>query len=110
MKVRYTVLLILAGFLFLTSAVRADTMYVYTGNALLVSYGPPTCGSACGIHGDFTVATTLGDNLSSAIITTSSFSFTDGDNTFSSTTAGDSISLSVSTNSSGGIVQWNVLT
>ena len=90
-----------------TPSVLADTVYTYTGNTLSLAYGSPVCGSSCGINGEFTVATALGDNLSSVNVTPESFSFSDGATTYSNG-AGDSISISLSTGATGKITQWTI--
>ena len=77
----------------------ADTAYVYTGGAYdtFSSAGfQPT-----GLSGEFTVATSLGANLSLASIAPTAFSFTDGFFTLTNTTQFLSSQFLVSTNSLG---------
>jgi hypothetical protein len=84
----------------------ADTAYVYTGGAY------DTFSSAAfqptGLSGSFTVATSLGANLSLASIAPTAFSFTDGFFTLTNTTQFVSSQFLISTNSLGAITAWTI--
>jgi len=107
LQMKHTAFAILSALLMFAASASADTMYSYTGNTLSVAYGSPSCGLACDIQGSFTMASALGDNLSGATVSPESFSFSDGATIYSSG-AGDSISVSLSTNATGNITQWTI--
>ncbi|HVB39284.1 MAG TPA: hypothetical protein VNE83_00145 [Terriglobales bacterium] len=61
----------------------------------------------CGIEGSFTVAAPLGPHFASARITPLSYSFSNGEETFTSSTS-DIGNFTVATDASGNISQWNI--
>lgn len=88
----------------------ADTVYSYTGNPFTTYYGSPTQFTAADfVSGSFTVATPLADNLSSQLISPTSFSFSNGIDTLSSAdlNVNDAV-FNVVTDSTGAIDQWIV--
>lgn len=96
---------------FSSPAARADEVtYTYTGNAFNPSdfSGSYSCSGGvgeCSVSGSFTLSTALGDNLNGVYIDPTSFSFTDGNTTW---TDGSSGYVQVFTNASGNITGWYI--
>lgn len=88
----------------LQSAARADIIYSYTGSDFTTATTPYTTSDY--VSGSFTLATALGDNLSLAVITPSSYSFSDQVQTFSSLSPPTDVTFEISTNASGQITGW----
>jgi hypothetical protein len=88
----------------LQSAARASTIYSYTGDDFAFATSPYTTSDY--VSGSFTTATPLADNLSLATITPSSYSFSDGVQTFSSLSPPTDVTFEISTNASGQITGW----
>jgi basic membrane lipoprotein Med (substrate-binding protein (PBP1-ABC) superfamily) len=103
--------LVLSTFLLvLPLPMLADTIYTYTGDPFTTFYGSPTQFTAADfVSGSFTLATPLADNLSSQLISPTSFSFSNGIDTLSNTdpNVNDAV-FDVVTDSTGAIVQWIV--
>ena len=105
-----TQLLGLLAFLFLLdfSPASADTIYTYTGNDFTIATGPYATSDR--VTGTIDLATALGDNFGPSLIVPVSFSFSDGVQTLTNSTAGvDANFFGFSTDASGNIVTWNVL-
>ncbi len=89
----------------------ADTTYTYTGQDFTdvsnVFFNPTPYTTSNFIEGSFTVSAPLAADLVAETLTVKSFSFTDGHQTISSPT--DSDVFTISTDSSGSIVVWDVL-
>lgn len=97
-------ILLVAGSI-LALPLAADTItYTYTGNDFEVASGPYTTSDF--VSGFFTLTTALGDNLVDDSITPASYSFSDGVQTFSSSSPPSDVTFDVSTNSSGAINGW----
>ena len=97
---------IVTGFILLAglqSAVRAET-YTYTGNDFQTATSPYTTSEF--VSGFFTLASPLGDNLVAASETPTSYSFTDGVQTFSSVSPPPNVTFKISTDGSGNIDGW----
>jgi len=94
-----------------TQFAHADTTYYYQGAALTDS-GIFSCVGGigeCALSGQFTVAAPLGDSLSYGLIVPSSYSFTDGVYTYSSTNPSVyNTEIYLSTDASGDIETWSV--
>jgi hypothetical protein len=88
----------------LQSAARADTTYTYTGNEFQSATAPYTLTDF--VSGFFTLASPLGDNLAAAAETPTSYSFTDGVQTFSSVSPPPNVTFKISTDLSGNIDGW----
>jgi hypothetical protein len=99
----------LAAFILaLPSMASSVYTYTYTGNDFESSPSGPYTDSDS-VTGSFTLSSALGDNLVDAPFTPSSYSFTDGVQTFSSTSSpATEETFEVSTNASGAIVAWSV--
>jgi len=93
-------------------ALADGATYTYQGPAFNPSefsgsYGCTNGVGECAISGSFTVGAALGDNLSDAVITPTSFSFTDGNSTW--TNANNSFTdVEVWTDATGNITSWYV--
>jgi len=106
------VLVIPAAFI-LTIPLMADATYTYTGNDFTAVSSPGggyTMSDS--VTGSFTIASPLGDNLvagGSGDITPTSYSFTDGVQTFTNASPpNDGVDFQFSTNASGVITKWFV--
>ncbi len=86
----------------LQSAARAET-YTYTGNAFESATSPYSTSDF--VSGFFTVASPLGDSLPLGTFTPTSYSFSDGVQTFSNASP-PSVTFKVGTDSSGNINAW----
>jgi hypothetical protein len=94
------------GFLLLTglqSTARAET-YTYTGNDFQSATSPYTLSDF--VSGFFTLASPLGDSLALGAITPTSYSFSDGVQTFSSASPPSGVTFKVGTDASGNIDAW----
>jgi len=98
-------------------ACAGPVTYYYTGQPLTIFNGTYSCVSGvgeCAFSGDFTVATALGDNLTLASVTPTSYTFTDGVNTLTNLNSSieyylfPTLEFRISTNSSGGITNWDI--
>jgi hypothetical protein len=101
----WTRTVLVTGFLLLNgfqSAARAET-YTYTGNAFESATSPYTLTDF--VSGFFTVASPLGDSLALGSFTPTSYSFSDGVQTFSSASP-PSVTFKVGTDASGNINAW----
>jgi hypothetical protein len=97
---------LVTSFLFLTglqSTAKAET-YTYTGNDFQTATSPYTLTDF--VSGFFTVASPLGDNLALGAITPTSYSFTDGVQTFSSASPPSGVTFKVATDASGNLNGW----
>jgi hypothetical protein len=93
---------------FFAPAGKADVTYTYTGNPFNQFGGSATCPPECNFSGFFTVAASLGANVSGVGFIPLDFSFTDGSTTI---TKADATSFSFggfSTDASGIITGWNM--
>jgi hypothetical protein len=77
MKYRLLIGLFFLIFLFLNTAVRADTIYTYTGNPFNAFRGSYTCPPQCRITGSFTVAQPVTATFGGPVVPLS-YDFTDG--------------------------------
>jgi len=99
----------LAACLLALPSMASSVTYTYTGNDFETATSPYTTSDF--VSGSFTLPTALGDNLVDDDITSiiSSYSFTDGVETFSSTSdPAAEETLDVSTNSTGAITAWSI--
>jgi len=99
-----------ACMLALPSMASSVYTYTYTGN-LFESATSPYNTTTDSVSGDFTLSSPLGDNLVDAPITASvtSYSFTDGVQTFSSASSpAAEETFDVSTSATGAITAWTV--
>lgn len=109
------VLTFLGMLVFLVPTARADGVYTYsyTGNPFTTVGGTITCPPACSISGSFSVPSQLPANDSNFVISNYGspslypYSFTSGDITITGTNGGSGL-VSVSTDSNGSIVSWDV--
>jgi hypothetical protein len=99
-KTIVTGLILLCG---LQSAARAD-IYTYTGFDFTFASGTYTLTDY--VSGSFTLASPLGDNLSLASVTPSSYSFTDQVQTITSLSPPSDVTFKISTDASGNIDKW----
>jgi hypothetical protein len=98
---------ILTGFILLAGLqfpVRADETYTYTGTAFQSATAPYTTSEF--VSGFFTIPSALGDNLANEGITPTSYSFTDGVQTFSNASPPPDVTFDISTDGSGTIDGW----
>jgi hypothetical protein len=100
-------LVALAALLVVASPAAADTEYTYTGNQFTFLLGT-TCPPECSVSGFFTLPSPIGDNVTGAFVTPTTFSFTDGLMTITQANATGFSFDHISTNSSGVIVGWNM--
>ena len=96
---------------FSPNPVYADTTYTYTGNPFTSLSGSFSCPPVCNIAGSFTVSQPLGPNLTNFVFTPTSYSFSNGYQTFTiaNSFAVNNINfngLSITTDSAGVIVGW----
>jgi PEP-CTERM motif len=99
----------LAAFILaLPSMASSVYTYTYTGNLFEAATGPYNTTSDA-VDGSFTLSSPLGDDLSDAPFTPSSYSFTDGVQTFSSTSSpATEETFDVFTSATGAITAWTV--
>lgn len=98
----------LAGlFMVVASSAMADTQYTYTGNQFNFLLGT-ACPPECSLSGYFTLPSPIGDNVTGAFVTPTTFSFTDGLMTITQANATGFSFDHISTNSTGEIVGWNM--
>jgi hypothetical protein len=83
----------------------ADTIYTYTGNPFTQASSPYTTNDF--ISGFFTTTTPLGNNFGSRIVPTS-FSFSDGVQTYLSTTPNVNFVFIIGTDASGTPTIWGI--
>lgn len=98
-----------AVLLSLTAAAHADTVYTYTGNDFTYATSPYTTSDS--VSGTLTLASALSPNTSVLVAGPNliSFSFTDGINTITNTTANLAQSvIDLETDASGNITQWDL--
>lgn len=90
-------------------AVASPVTYTYTGNAFNQFFGL-TCPPDCGISGSFTLSSAIGDNFAGdvAVLGLTAFNFTDGSIDISSKDSPASAIITMQTNASGVIVDWNI--
>jgi hypothetical protein len=113
LNMRIRVLALPAAFI-LAVPLMASSIYTYTGNDFTSATAPLTTSDS--VTGSFTVASPLADNLEGVNIEPSStaFSFSDGHgDTLTNTTPGIGVSpfslnITISTNGSGNIINWDV--
>lgn len=93
----------------MTLTLAASTTYTYTGNAFQAVFGGSYTTSDF-VSGFFTVASPLADNLvfSNQNVTPISYSFTDGVQTFDSTSPPTNVTFDIGTDASGTITQWDI--
>jgi hypothetical protein len=99
---RIKILTLAAAMFVLPLALKADTIYTYTGNDFTTVSG--SLSKSDSISGSFTVAGPLGDNFSGTI-KPESFTFSDG---VTSISKGTSI-FEITTDSRGNITSWDIL-
>ena len=87
------------------ATVGSSTTYTYTGNVFTTAYAPFTLANS--VSGSFTI-TTLSPDLLDDPVTPTTFSFSDGVNTFTNTNASITEYFEVSTNASGAITNWDI--
>jgi hypothetical protein len=85
----------------------AATTYTYTGNDFTNVTSPFTTSDS--ISGTLTFATPLGPNLSNQAVTPTSFSFTDGEDTFTNLNATGTLFINFYTNSAGVPTHWYIV-
>lgn len=86
------------------------TTYTYTGPGFTSWTGTDSSSAETNLSGSFTVSSPLGDGLTDATITPTSFSFTDGYSTLTNLNTsggGDEAVFSIWTNGSGQITAWS---
>ena len=88
-----------------TVPLAADVTYTYTGNDFTIATSPYTHSDS--VSGFFTLAAALNDNFSGAI-TPTSYSFTDGVQTFTNASPPATVTFEVDTGASGNITEWFV--
>jgi len=107
---KFTPTKVLGGFAacILTLPLMADVTYTYTGNDFQVATGSYTTSDF--VTGFFTVASPLPDNLvfSNDNVTPTSYSFTDGVQTFSSMAPPPNVTFDIGTDGSGNITMWDI--
>lgn len=93
----------------MTLTLAASTTYTYTGNDFQAVFGGSYTTSDF-VSGFFTVASPLPDNLlfSSQNVTPTAYSFTDGVQTFDSTTPPTNVTFDIATDASGNIIRWDI--
>ncbi len=97
---------VLTALFLATLPMMATTIYTYTGNPFTAA----CCGTYTTSHfisGSFTVASPLGNNLSRAIISPITYSFSDGFDTITNATATFSF-FALSTGVNGNIEHWDI--
>ncbi len=92
--------------LMLTAPLMADVTYTYTGNDFGFAIAPYTTSDF--VSGFFTVSSALGDSRPESAVTTTSYSFTDGVQTFSSTSPPAEVTIEVGTGLTGSITSWDI--
>jgi hypothetical protein len=100
---------ILFSFLILTlPAMASPVTYTYSGNDFEVVTGPYSTSDS--ISGFFSVASALPDNLAFTPddVTLTSYSFTDGVQTFSSISPPTNVFFEIGTDASGNINKWDI--
>jgi len=102
---------IVAGFILLFGfqfAARADETYTYTGNEFGGSPSSPYLASDF-VSGFFTVASAIGNSQAFGTVPVTSYSFSDGVQTFSSASnPASETTFEVATDGSGNPIQWTV--
>jgi len=108
-------LMLLSGLSLLTLPIMADATYIYTGNTFLRADSPYTTNDS--VTGSLTLPTPLAPNSgfdyplnwSSPALPFTSFSFSDGVGTYSSTNPNAEVGrIDVFTNASGNIFFWTI--
>ena len=89
----------------LTLPARADETYTYTGNPFTYFSGVDSCPSVCAISGSFTLASALGSTAFPTTPTPLSYSFTDGNFTWTSSNSSIAV-FEFGTDSTGNIDAW----
>jgi hypothetical protein len=87
-------------------AAHADTTYTYVGQPFSTAFAPFTLQDS--VTGSFATSAPLADNLSDVRINPTSFSFSDGLDVLTQSSAGVS-SFVISTDSNGAIINWGIL-
>jgi hypothetical protein len=104
-QMRLAALICLVVGLFLSSSVKADTVYTYTGQPFVVFNGPDgTCPPVCNLSGSLTLSSPLPPNSSGPLDLANvlNFSFTDGNVTINESNLYDAISsFNYNTNNTG---------
>jgi PEP-CTERM motif len=95
----------LAAFI-LTAPLMADVTYTYTGNDFTIATFPYTTSDS--VSGFFTLPTALGDSLTDQTITPTTYSFTDGVQTFTNSDPPSTVTFEVNTGLTGSITEWYV--
>ena len=94
-----------------TTATAVPTTYTYTGNVFTVVFDEdPPAGSyntANRVSGSFITSDALAANIALTGITPSSFTFFDGRNTLTETSA-TAFTFSIATGLDGGVIQWDL--
>lgn len=86
----------------------ADTIYTYTGNHFtMLNYAPIQYSLSDSIDLSFDVASPLGANLSNGLVIPTSYTITDGVETYDDVADPKSVFL-ITTNASGKIIFWNI--
>ena len=107
MKMSRKILLGGLAALILTAPLMADVTYTYTGNDFEVASGFPYSTSDF-VSGFFTVSSALGDSRPDSAVTTTSYSFTDGVQTFYSSSPPAEVTIEVGTGLTGSINVWDI--
>ena len=107
-SIRFGLLVACASLMSFSASVNAAiTTYTYTGNAFNSVTSPYTTSDS--VTGSITLANALASNLTSfTTVTPSSFSFSDGINTVTNTTANVGSLFAFKTDAIGNIFQWQV--
>jgi hypothetical protein len=99
----------------LASALRGDTVYIYQGNGYTTCLDggtAPVCADLGGVSNSLDItldlSAPLGDNFSGTFVVPNGWSVTDGNTTYSSTTAGNE-TVDFITDGSGNITGWSVI-
>jgi len=95
----------LIGATFCAVGAQTEVAYTYTGNNFTTIIGS-TYSTSDRVSGELTFSTPLGDSLTFQVVTPVSFSFTDGDQTFTQNSSLSTDLISVSTGSNGDITNW----
>ena len=104
---RLTFFVAAAAMLSATLAARADTVYSYTGLDYTFVEGSYTTNEH--VTGTFTLANPIGANQMYAVVTPISFSFSDGVQTITSSTAFASTFQAINTDADGNITQADII-
>jgi hypothetical protein len=89
------------------ASASADVVYSYTGNDFQFVTSPYTTNDS--LTGSVTLSTALGDNLSLASATPTSYTFSDGVSTITNTNQTNTPLFSFSTDSAGNITDWQII-